>query len=784
MHFNQLDNLLEHFWNSFTIAVSEELPRLVKQFELIGFPDNLSKFESFLRIFAGEIYGGEQVLLVADNFEHITSEEVKSFFENLVTARLENFCLTLISSAKTDIGVAALSGGGLYQVTSDDLKFTEGETRELFAMYGHKLSPEKLKELDSLIGGWPMALYLISQEFDPEKTYNASEARLGVIDAMFGREFFSRYNPEIRNLLVKLSLLQSFPFEIVRNIGDCDPDEAEDVLASNIYIARDHTSRLYAFQKMYRAFLMSKTSTLSETNIREFWRVSGETFLSLGYSLEAIGCFENCGRHEKMFASIVEHLRNNTDYSRERANFFLQKIDLLPPEFMEQNPYAEYMRAIMLINNLEIDKAYEIILALEKKLLGSETPEARELMGESYWLLACLNMLNCDTVFVEYFKRSSEYLPNGSLIRAASLHVGNVYVFNLAKECHGEIERIEKAVHAAMPYFTKVARGGGSGLEHLYSAEAGYFTFNFKKAKRSANMAIYVASEAGQHDILCNAYLILAKTAIMQGDYDECARCVDFSTNYVNERELTRLYDLRDCFLSGLYVTVGDFDRVTRWITSPAIINQTHPPIFRGRDQLIHAEYLLGVQKYDELLALVKFIEAFYKLQGRWVCVLKSVILRAIAHLRVGETDYALEALWRAYEMSCQNYVITPFVENAGHMRSLVEAARKSDEYAFDAAWLDDIYRKSATCAKRQSFIANEYFKRESLPRADGQKLSKRETELLHNLSQGLTREEIADVNSLSINTVKSVIKSVYNKLGAVNRADAIRIATTRGILK
>ena len=62
-------------------------------------------------------------------------------------------------------------------------------------------------------------------------------------------------------------------------------------------------------------------------------------------------------------------------------------------------------------------------------------------------------------------------------------------------------------------------------------------------------------------------------------------------------------------------------------------------------------------------------------------------------------------------------------------------------------------------------------------------KLSNREMDVLVGLSQGLTREEIAGAASILPNTVKSVTRSVYNKLGAMNKADAVRIATQRGIL-
>jgi LuxR family maltose regulon positive regulatory protein len=55
--------------------------------------------------------------------------------------------------------------------------------------------------------------------------------------------------------------------------------------------------------------------------------------------------------------------------------------------------------------------------------------------------------------------------------------------------------------------------------------------------------------------------------------------------------------------------------------------------------------------------------------------------------------------------------------------------------------------------------------------------------EVLLGLSQGMTREEIAGLASLSANTVKSITRSVYNKLGAVNRADAVRIAVSLGLV-
>jgi DNA-binding NarL/FixJ family response regulator len=55
---------------------------------------------------------------------------------------------------------------------------------------------------------------------------------------------------------------------------------------------------------------------------------------------------------------------------------------------------------------------------------------------------------------------------------------------------------------------------------------------------------------------------------------------------------------------------------------------------------------------------------------------------------------------------------------------------------------------------------------------------------VLKGLSQGLTREEIADDIRFSVSTVKNVIADLYTKLGAHNRADAVRIAGSAGFIR
>ena len=61
--------------------------------------------------------------------------------------------------------------------------------------------------------------------------------------------------------------------------------------------------------------------------------------------------------------------------------------------------------------------------------------------------------------------------------------------------------------------------------------------------------------------------------------------------------------------------------------------------------------------------------------------------------------------------------------------------------------------------------------------------LTPKELELLSDLPAQLTLEEIADRHQVSVNTVKTHVRSIYLKLGAQSRRQAVAAARRRGLL-
>lgn len=81
--------------------------------------------------------------------------------------------------------------------------------------------------------------------------------------------------------------------------------------------------------------------------------------------------------------------------------------------------------------------------------------------------------------------------------------------------------------------------------------------------------------------------------------------------------------------------------------------------------------------------------------------------------------------------------------------------------------------------------IARILVRRMNAPPADdpGPALTPRETEILGGIAKGLTYAELADWLNISHHTVPAHIKSIYRKLAAKNRSEAVYHASRRGLI-
>jgi LuxR family maltose regulon positive regulatory protein len=141
-----------------------------------------------------------------------------------------------------------------------------------------------------------------------------------------------------------------------------------------------------------------------------------------------------------------------------------------------------------------------------------------------------------------------------------------------------------------------------------------------------------------------------------------------------------------------------------------------------------------------------------------------AALLRARLALAGGDPGAAVQALREALEYGRPDQRRRPFVEAGAWVRQLL---RQYPALAAEHTWL------SSTLGPPEN----------GGDRLIVEPLTEREVQVLQRLAQALSTKDIADSMYLSVNTVKTHLKSVYRKLGTSGRSAAARRARELNLL-
>lgn len=789
----KLDNDPAIFWNDFIHSLTIELPHLADKLAKLNFPGTSDQLECFLRTLAKAVYNEPSLMIVADNFNNLENEEVICFFRSLIELNLKNLCLIVISNDRNNVSFADFKfEGEPFRINQDHLCFTVEETCDLFQFYGTELSSVDAARVIEATEGWPLALYLINLHCQDERSLSqALHLNFEFITELFESQYFLHYDKDIRYLLIKLSLLPNFSLEIAADIGCADLPKAADAITANMLITYDYDTDIFRYQKIYRDFLSHKQYLLTQAEKSRIYAIAGDWHHRHGRIKEAIEYYWQ----SKSYDLLLQTMETNPQF-RFSADYVAQiliYLEQLPFSYVKDNAFVDFAKAFMYLGNMKIHVAHDIFVHLTDKLeAGPADKEHEYLLGETYIALSDIGKLYNEDSFLDYMKLAYRYLPEGSRIYTSDLMtVENNDIFFLPSNKPGQLDHIIRCFQEYAFYANQVMHCRGYGYEHLFEAEAAYLTYQFDQARACCQMAMEKAREKKQHDIMLNAYHILIRIAEFTGTYKDMLGQMECLTSYLADitdiasQDWGRLCEIRDCIESWLYLRLQDYSKIPRWVRDNQCDHYRLLPVGDGRNKMMRVYYLVSVQKYHEALASLTRIENILGQKSMWTIQLISHIIKAECLLQTGSQEAALYSFWQAYDMSHQNGIITPFIEFGGAMHALIESARKTPNYTFAEEWLDSISEKLTCFRKKSAKIINSYNRHtKTNNHILKTKLTPRENEVLHHLAKGMTRNEIAEQLDISTSAIKKHVTGIYNKLGAINRADAIYIAALRGDLE
>ncbi|MDR2134548.1 MAG: LuxR C-terminal-related transcriptional regulator [Treponema sp.] len=789
IQFSERDNIVEWFWENFIAAVTLINKKAAVKLAKIDFPETDRQFERYVEIPRSETPSAGRCIFVYDDFHLIHNESVLRFLERSITSSFPTITSVLISRTEPAVNLVKFQSKGLLgRITEEDLRFSREEMVEYFRLQNINPSSQAISSIYHDTEGWAFAIHLagLSLKNAPSGANYVPQAMRSNIFRLIESEIMSVISADLRKFLIKLSLIDHLMPELLWEIaGEKSLIEEMERLIS--FIRFDTYLNAYQIHHLFLEYLHGKQGELSPEEKREVFQKAAAWCAANNQKLDAINYYEEMGDYERLIGvvrTMPSMLPNRI------ARMLLDILEKAPGEIYDKIAVAQVIRTGLYFTLEMFEKAEEELAGVIGRLEAAPpSPMINQTLSGCYYNLGFLRMTTSpftrDYDYAHFFERSRHYfdLSPFEMKPPISVFPLSSYTCRVNSEEAGEMERCIEALAATVVHAPAIMGGCTLGLDDLARGELAFFRGNLSAAEQFALESLRKAREGKQYETENRALFYLLRVNLARGSHEKIQDIFRQLEAQLAEPYYLNRFTYHDIVTGWFYAQIGQTGKLAPWLKNDFEESDLNSLAY-GLDLLVKAKYHFTERRYPTALAV---LESRGGRNSRLAFVLGKIekkVLEAVCYYQLRNKKAAFAALEKAYSLARPNALYMPFIELGKNMRTLAGAALKEKTTAIPPAWLEKVCRNASAYAKKLFAVTECYRQSEQAGKAPNPAvLSRREMEVLTGLSQGLTREEIAGLSSISVNTVKSVIRSVYNKLGAVNRADAIRIATSRGLV-
>ncbi|MDR1100358.1 MAG: LuxR C-terminal-related transcriptional regulator [Treponema sp.] len=790
------DNLGGRFWEHYAGAIAQVREDTGAQIAELGFPETLRHFDRYMALLYEKNQPRKKYVTVFDDFDHIHEPLLLSFFNRILTVPLFNASIILIARTEPALNrISLLSRGILAEITIDELRFSQEEICRYFQMQYISLSPEELVQIHHDTEGWALAVDIIAQDLNREGKKNYTPFFAGSFKKIEDTLFASMGKKQ-QLFLIKLSLIDYWPLELLEQLPEEQQYIAE-IDRLNSFIRYDTFLQGYRIHHLFMDFLREKQGELSPGEIREVYRRAAEWCLKNKLKLDAAVNYERAGNYEGLLEAINTFPRIP---SIRTASFLLETIDRmssaqsfsLEEEEKESFFFLRYIaRARLLISLGRFDESAEASWKAVKQFESlPPSPRRSRALSAAYNNLGTLMLFTCRSTKQYdcglYFKQGYHYyLENPVTVwRQPSQSSLNSYLIQVGYPAGpGEIKQALEIMSPGMSYASAAMNGYLYGANTLAWAELAYYQWDLPRAEKFTRQAVHKAREKKQYEIENRGLFYLMRIYVHTGNFPEILEVQRQLEAQLEISEYLNRYTIHDVGMGRFYAHLEMTEKIAPWLRNEYEEGELNIR-FHNYDFLVRAWRFFVEKDYAAVLRVLGQKEVRRDLETFVLGKLEITILEAVTRYHLEEEDEALRLLEYSWEIAAPNFLDMPFIELGEHVRLLGGLALAREDCRIPRPWLENIRNRASAYNKKLFSIREQYRQEEQEKEKMPVYLNSRERSVLAGLAQGLKREDIAEKTGLSLNTVRTVISTMYGKLGAVNRADAIRIALTMGILK
>ena len=716
--------------------------------------------------------------LVLDDFHHLAPLAPVSVWNAFLEH--ESSLLTLVLVTRTlETGVMPYEKSGHLRIDIEDLRLTNDESREYFAKAGIHLDDEEAEGLHQRAEGWIIALSLHLRHWDDKGFFAPASS----IDGLLRDLFWSRIDDDGQDLLLRLS---PFDYLTAAQVASDDDQTVSAVtmnaLRQNSLLRFDVDSGLYYPHSTLLEFIRARFAELPKARQDSIFMAAGdwcaanderdaalefyyrvrafEKFLSLDLSF--LRGLESSRLPHKLDVSHLEILRDvASNCTKEMKIRYPVSYIQLAFEFFGQGGYAEFVA----------------MCAEMSELVETEIPEEdRDYLRGELKLLEAFSRFNSISEMGERMSRAAALTGGKTALVGPgnSWTVGNVSVGFMF---HSEVGRLDEKVvemEKYLPCYIGMTNGHGSGGIELMAADVLLLKGQADMAEILGHSARQKAEQHAQAILLISVEFLFARLSVIRGDIAAYAAALENMERIANRYPQSPNRFAKDLAQAFLLTLLHRTDDVPEWLRlgsaeffSRRLFSQAVP--FAN---LCRGAYLLLVGQPQVFLGESAAAASLAKVHGYALALIYHHIHKSAAWSMHGNPEEAIKSLQEALDMALPDGVILPFAENHPLIEEPFQALLSSLES--DHPSLEHLASVQALASQMEAGRLLIVDKLYATGRSLG--LTRREYEIANLAANGFSAGEVSRKLHISINTVKTHLKSVYAKTGSTSRRSLKKI--------
>jgi LuxR family maltose regulon positive regulatory protein len=787
--------------------------------------------ESLAGLFINEFIAAEMPFFLAlDDYHYIESHHIQETVAFLLANQPPQIHIVIITREDPPFSLARLRGRGeLIEVRQSDLRFNENEADAyLNGVMKLRLNPDEVAALEERTEGWIAGLQLAALAVQGEQRVQADTSLFVqsftgsnrfILDYLI-EEVYQRQPEEIQTFLLQTAILDRLNGPLCAAVTG--RDDSQNVIQKledeNLFIIPlDDRRQWFRYHHLFADLLRYRSQEDGENGILHC-RAS-EWYENNGFLTEAV--------HHALAASDWQRaarLINETGdqlLATGQVTTLLRWIQSLPDTIVMSRPSLCDMAgwALAITGHLEAAERYG-------RAMESVNDPDEEFLGNSLALQAYIARARHDVPrTIELSNKALTHLPpddhHSHCVLEANLGVAYLYGGELTKAMEVWTKAVENArrssnYHAgavALSFIGQIQAAWGrlhqaadlqrqaiqlgeemgaspsTARAHVNLAALLYEWNDLVSSIDHSELALSLGKLVGDKHVQRDSYRMLALSLLAQGDRVRSLEALNNARPLLHGDNVSVSARLATAITHVIVALVrGDLAMATRWWERIDELTPIIEPIrfdllsnagfLSPQLELIQARLLLA---QGEVKVAADLSASCYEVAHQGGFGYSLVNARVLEALAADESREAVSYLIDALMLAQPEGYVRTFADAGERVGDLLREITSSDNTfprAYSESLLLNFPDKSASLSKAW-ISSSPYFPTEALL----DPLSERELELMLLLAQHRSNAEIAQTLMVSLNTVKTHLRHIYEKLNVHDRRAAVNRARELGLI-